>query len=263
MVLERLVNVRTALKQPFWVFILGGVISSICLAISFFVFQTSIGLLSNFLITFAIMPFMLDFIRYEGSKMDQKTKELEKMNIFQRHRSVLLVYTAFFAGMLLAQSIIYFMVPESWSQKLFEDQINQIKIIRGSVAFGGTFESIVLNNLGVLFLSFIFSFLFGAGAIFILSWNASVLSAAIGMTAKSIGGFKAIPLAVLGFFPHGSLEILAYFVGGIAGGLVSLAFTKRNTQKFNFIIIDSLQLMAGSVVLLLVAGLIETAMIVL
>jgi len=262
MVLERLVNVRMALKQPFWVFILGGFVSTICLAISFFVFQTSVGLLSNFLITFAVMPFMLDFIKYEGSKMEQEAEYLEKMNIFQRHRTVLLVYVAFFAGMLLTQSIIYFMVPETLSQKLFEDQVNQIKIIRGKVTFGGTFESILLNNLGVLFLSFVFSFLFGAGAIFILSWNASVLSAAIGMSAKSIGGFKAIPLAVLSYFPHGSLEILAYFIGGIAGGLVSVAFTKRHMGKFNFIIVDSLELMAGSVALLVAAGLIETAMIV-
>jgi len=261
MVLERLVNVRMALKHPFWVFILGGVISTICLFLSFLIFNTSAGLLSNFLITFAIFPFMLDFIRYEGSKMDQKAEVLQKMNIFQRHRSVILVYVAFFVGMILSQSILYFLMPDNWSQKLFEDQINQINIIRGEATFGGTIEGIILNNLGVLFLSFVFSFLFGAGAIFILSWNASVLSAAIGMSAKSIGGFKAIPLAILGYFPHGSLEILAYFIGGIAGGLVSLAFTKRNTKKFSFIIKDSLELMVISVILLIAAGVIESAMI--
>jgi len=260
MVLERLVNVRTALKQPFWVFILGGIISTICLAISFLVFQTSVGLTSSFLITFAVLPFMLDFIRYEGSKMEEKMKELERMNIFQRHRDVLLVYSAFFAGMVLTQSIIFFMLPETLSQSLFKDQINQIDIIRGMASLGGTFQGIVINNLGVLLLSFVFSFLFGAGAIFILSWNASVLSTAIGMTAKSIGGFKAIPLAVLGYFPHGSLEILAYFIGGIAGGLVSVALTKRKTEKFWFVVKDSVELMAASVILLFVAGAIETAM---
>lgn len=262
MVLERLVSVRTALKQPFWVFILGGIISTICMAVSFLIFQTSVGLLSNFLITFAIMPFMLDFIRYESSKMEQNSEQLKEMNIFQRHRGVLLVYTAFFAGMVLTQSILYLMIPESWSQKLFEDQVNQINIIRGDVAFGGTLESIFSNNVGVLLLSFLFSFLFGAGAIFILSWNASVLSAAIGMTAKSIGGLGAIPLAVLGYFPHGSLEILAYFIGGISGGLISIAITRKSTAKMNFIIKDSLELIAGSVILLVIAGIIETTMIV-
>jgi uncharacterized membrane protein SpoIIM required for sporulation len=219
-----------------------------------------VGLTSNFLITFAILPFMLDFIKYEGSKMEQNAKELERMNIFQRHRDVLLVYTAFFAGMVLTQSIIFFMLPENLSQSLFKDQLNQIDIIRGMASLGGTFQGIVINNLGVLLLSFFFSFLFGAGAIFILSWNASVLSTAIGMTAKSIGGLKAIPLAVLGYFPHGSLEILAYFIGGIAGGLISVAMTKRKTEKFWFVIKDSVELMAVSIILLLVAGAIETTM---
>lgn len=262
MVLERLVNVRLALMNPFWVFILGGIISVACITITVIIFQSSVGMVSNFLITFAIMPFMLDFLRYEGSKMDQKAEKLKKMNIFQRHRQILLIYIAFFAGMVLTESILYFMVPDAWSQKLFQDQIEQIRIIRGNAAFGGTFQGIVFNNLGVLFISFIFSFVFGAGAIFILSWNASVLSAAIGMLAKSIGGVKAIPLAILTFFPHGSLEILAYFIGGIAGGLASVALMKRKTAKFQFAVMDTVQLMSASVILLFIAGAIETMLIV-
>jgi MFS family permease len=262
MVLERLVNVRVALKQPFWVFILGGLISTISLALSFLIFQESVGLLSNFFITFAIMPFMLDFIRYEGANVEQKAEELRKMNIFQRHRNVIMVYTAFFAGMVLTQTILYMMIPEKWSQKLFEDQVNQINLIRGKATFGGTFSTILINNSGVLVLSFLFSFLFGAGAIFILAWNASVLSVAIGMTAKSFGGFRGIPLAILTFFPHGSLEILAYFIGGIAGGLASVAFTKRKTEKFSFIIRDSLEMMVAAFALLVIAAAIETTIIV-
>ena len=41
-------------------------------------------------------------------------------------------------------------------------------------------SEIFINNMGVLFLCIIFSFLYGAGAIFILTWNASVIAAAIG-----------------------------------------------------------------------------------
>ncbi|MEM7826008.1 MAG: stage II sporulation protein M [Candidatus Aenigmatarchaeota archaeon] len=262
MVLEKLINVRIALKQPFWVFILGGFVSTISLAISFLVFQESVGLLSNFLITFAIMPFMLDLIRYEGAKIEQNPEQLKNINIFQRHRGVILAYIAFFAGMVLTQSILYLMIPEHLSEKLFEDQITQINLIRGKATFGGTFSTILLNNIGVLTLSFIFSFLFGAGAIFILAWNASVLSVAIGMTAKSLGGFKGIPLAILTFFPHGSLEILAYFIGGIAGGLASLAFTKRSVKNFWLIIRDSLELMGAALAFLILAAVIETTAIV-
>ncbi|MEM5829429.1 MAG: stage II sporulation protein M [Candidatus Aenigmatarchaeota archaeon] len=262
MVLERLVNVRIALKQPFWVFILGGIISTISLFLSFLLFPDSPGLMSNFFITFGIMPFMLDFMRYEGAKLEQKAEELKKMNIFQRHRNVIMVYIAFFVGMILTQTILFMMIPENWSEKLFRDQLDIINRMRGRATFGGTFSTILINNTGVLTLSFLLSFLFGAGAIFILAWNASVLSVAIGMTAKSLGGFRGIPSAILTFFPHGSLEILAYFIGGISGGLVSLAFTKRKTEKLSFILRDSFEMMATAFILLVIAAVIESTLIV-
>lgn len=261
MVLERLVSIRTAMKKPVWMFVIGGIVSVACLIISYLVFQTSVGMFTAFLVTFAVTPFMVNLTSMEEAREEQ-IPDIEKMNIFQRHRQILSVYIAFFAGMILTLSIVYLSFPSPVVQKIFEDQINEITLIRGNVTFGGTYETILLNNLGVLFLTFLFSFLFGAGAVFILAWNASVLAAAIGMAAKSIGGIAAFPLATLMFFPHGSLEILAYFIGGIAGGLVSAVISKRKSGKMFLIIKDSLQLMAVSVVLLIVAAFIESFQIV-
>jgi uncharacterized membrane protein SpoIIM required for sporulation len=153
-------------------------------------------------------------------------------------------------------------LPEATVEKIFSDQINQINAIRGKFLFADTFTKIIINNIGVLSLSFLFSFLYGAGAVFILAWNASVLSTAIGMAAKSYGGIQAFPLAILTYFPHGSLEILAYFIGGIAGGLVSTVITKRHSGKFWFIVKDGLQLMAISALILVIAALIESLAIV-
>jgi uncharacterized membrane protein SpoIIM required for sporulation/energy-converting hydrogenase Eha subunit E len=256
MVLERLVSIRAAVRQPAWMFLIGGIVSVTCLAISFLIFETSIGLFTTFLITFAMTPFMLNLV-IRQEEIEEDKKEIEKLNILQRHKDILKVYAAFFAGMILSLSIIYLILPEHIVEKLFQDQINEIKLIRGSFLFFNTFQKILMNNLSVLFLSFLFSFIFGAGAVFILAWNASVLSAAIGMAAKSIGGFKALPLAVLMFFPHGSLEILAYFIGGIAGGLVSAAIVRRRSPRFSFILKDSFQLIGISVLLLVLAALIE------
>jgi uncharacterized membrane protein SpoIIM required for sporulation len=255
MVLEKLVSLRTAIKQPAWMFVIGGIVSVISLFVAYFVFQNSIGLFTSLLVTIAMTPFMLNLIRYEETKEEQ---DLTEMNFIQRHRVILKVYTAFFAGMILSLSLIYMFLPEATVEKIFSDQINQINAIRGKFLFTDTFTKIIINNIGVLSLSFLFSFLYGAGAVFILAWNASVLSTAIGMAAKSYGGIGAFPLAVLTFFPHGSLEILAYFIGGIAGGLVSTVITKRHTTKFWFILKDGLQLMVISAIILLIAALIET-----
>ena len=105
---------------------------------------------------------------------------------------------------------------------------------------------------------FLFSFLFGAGAVFILTWNASMLSVVISKAALSGGGFQALPLAILAYFPHGSLEILAYFIGALAGGVVSIALTKRNSKWLFLVFKDSLVLVAIAVVLLVAAAFVET-----
>lgn len=239
-------------------FIIGGFVSAVCLFIAFFVFQTSTGLFTSLLITIAMTPFMINLIKYDEAREESLRKDIEKTNMFVRHKDILKVYAAFFGGMILTLSILYLILPDSIVENLFQDQVNEIKLIRGNFLFADNFQKIIINNVGVLFLSFLFSFLFGAGAVFILSWNASVLSAAIGMTAKSIGGFKALPQAVLMYFPHGSLEILAYFIGGIAGGLISAAITRRKSPRFGFIIKDSLMLLAVSTLIIILAGFIES-----
>ncbi|MEM2974769.1 MAG: stage II sporulation protein M, partial [Candidatus Micrarchaeia archaeon] len=205
MVLERLVSIRTAVREPGWMLLIGGMISVICLFISFLIFETSVGLFTTFLVTFAMTPFMLNLVTRE-EEIDEDKKQIEKLNILQRHKDILKVYTAFFAGMILSLSIVYLVLPDHIAERLFEDQLKEIESIRGGFLFFDDFQKILMNNIGVLFLSFLFSFLFGAGAVFILAWNASVLAAAIGMAAKSIGGLKGFPLAILMFFPHGSLE---------------------------------------------------------
>jgi uncharacterized membrane protein SpoIIM required for sporulation len=261
MVLERLISLRSGVKQPLWMFFIGGGIALVSLFIAYYIFQTSVGMATSLLITIAMMPFMLNLITYEEEK-EEAESEITEMNFLQRHRMILKVYTAFFAGVILSLSLTYMILPQASVDKIFADQVNQINAIRGDILFSDTFSKILMNNVGVLFLSFLFSFLFGAGAVFILAWNASVLATAIGIAAKSYGGIGALPLAILTYFPHGSLEILAYFIGGIAGGLVSTVITRRKGGKFWFIMKDGMQLMIISIIILVIAGFIESLEIV-
>ena len=257
MVLEKLISVKTAEKKPHLLFFFGIAISLTCLFISFMVFETSVGMFTTFLITIAVTPFMINLLRYEEAREEELYQHRKDISLIKRHRNILLIFSIFFISIVFSFSLLYLVLPEELSQKIFEDQINEIKAIRGSFASPDTFIKIVSNNIGVLFLSFLFSFLFGAGAIFILTWNASVLAVAIGMLAQSIGGIKALPLAAMVFFPHGSLEILAYFIGAIAGGLISAALTRRKPKWFWFIFRDSEKLLVISIILLFIAGMVE------
>ncbi|MDI6826752.1 MAG: stage II sporulation protein M [Candidatus Aenigmarchaeota archaeon] len=258
MVLERLVGVKEALKNPFKTFFLGIFISMIALFISYTMFTHSTGLYMTIIITLAALPFMNRLLRYE-EKEDESIMEISTFT--ERYGDIIIAYIAFFSGMTLAMSASFVLLPGTISEKVFHEQITEINIIRGKFEFGNKFIEIFMNNLSVLMISFLFSFLFGCGAIFILAWNASVLASAIGLVSKSYGGVKALPSAVLMFLPHGSFEIGAYLIGAIAGGLVSAAFTRRKSLKFWQILRDSFKLLLVSFVLLIIGGVIETVVI--
>jgi uncharacterized membrane protein SpoIIM required for sporulation len=117
--------------------------------------------------------------------------------------------------------------------------------------------NIFANNIFVLIFTLVFSLIFGAGAIFILAWNASVISAAIGIFSKS--SLANLPLGLARYMIHGIPEIGSYFAAALAGGIVSVAIIKHdaNSEKFWTVLQDSLNLIIFAVVLLFIAALIE------
>ena len=261
MVLEKLVTIREAVRHPLWMLVIGALVSVVSLFISFLIFPESVGLFTTVLVTFIMTPFMVNLLTYEAFITELEIKKRLHQNFFQRHWDILLIYTAFFSGMIIALTLTFMFLPSETVEKLFEDQINEIKLIRGSFLFSSTFIKIAINNVGVLVLAGLFAFVFGSGAIFILSWNASVLAAAIGLTAKSIGGLSGIPVALITYLPHGVFEISAYFLGGIAGGILSAVVMKRKTELFGVMVNDSIKVMAVAIFLLLIGALIETMLI--
>jgi len=256
--LDRLLASREALKDPIKTFFLGVVISLISLFISYTIFTESTGLFTVIIITLATLPFINRLLRYE----EHEDEEIMESSTFtERYGDVIVTYISLFSGMILAMSLSFVALPDNVVERIFDEQISEINLIRGKFEFGNQFVEIFMNNTSVLMLSFLFSFLFGSGAIFILGWNASVLSAAIGLIAKASGGMKAVPAAVMMFLPHGSFEIGAYFIGAIAGGLISAAVTRRKSVKFWPIVNDSLKLLVISFIFLIVGGVIETFII--
>lgn len=259
MVLEKLVSISDALRHPSWMFVIGALVSVICIAISFWIFPASVGLVTVFLITFAMTPLMCGLMSHEEFELEEDFESRVKLNFFRRHGDIIKVYVAFFAGMIFALSILFIILPGQIVEKIFNDQVNEINLIRGNAVFPSTFQKIIFNNVGVLFLSFFFAFLFGSGAVLILAWNASVLSAAIGLVAKSIGGVKGLPVALMTFLPHGSFEILAYFIAGIAGGMISAVVIRKRSKWFWIVTQDSFKMIGVAVILLIIGAGIESA----
>jgi len=257
-VLERILDVRSSRKNPLLIFFLGVLVSVVSLFISYTVFKENTGLFTVVILSLILVPFMNTMLAYE----EKETEETgQRETFFQRHGDVILAYAALFVGMILAMSMVFVVLPDTVVQSVFDQQIKEVKLIQGHFTFGNQFLDIIANNISVLMLSFLFSFLIGTGAILILAWNASVLSAAIGLIAKSFGGVKGIPVAVLTFVPHGSFEILAYFIAAISGGLISAAVMRKKSNNFWYIVKDSVWLLVVAFVCLVVGALVETVII--
>ena len=122
---------------------------------------------------------------------------------------------------------------------------------------GTRFLSIIGNNFGVMIFTLIFSLIFGAGAIFILAWNASVISAAIGIfTSYNI---NEIPIGLLRYMIHGFPEITSYFVTALAGGIFGIGIIRHGfgDKKFIKVLMHVIFLLFSAIVILIIAALIE------
>ena len=259
-------SVKDAIRSPWHMAIFGAVIALISLGFAYFVFPESAGLLTVFLITIISAPFMWNLFKYEEwceekdfvCKMDF-TMKYSPMQVFGRSSKIFLIYTAFFAGIVAALSVSYMLLPDNVAEKAFNDQkeqINKVNKLVGGFTLDSTFAQILKNNLVVLTISFIAALLLGGfGAVFILAWNASVLSAAIGIVGKMSG----VSDALVRFMPHGVFEIAAYFIAVIAGGVISVALTKRHVEHFGPVMRDMVLLLVLGAILVLIGTVIETS----
>ena len=178
-----------------------------------------------------------------------------------------------FLGFVIAFAFWYIVLPNSAGQN-FNFQIrtfcainspsnfqqcvgNYGASVTGAATKTGAFLSIFANNISVLIFTLIFSLAFGAGAVFILVWNASVIAAGIGIFAK--GNLGQLPIGFLRYMIHGIPEIAAYFVGALAGGIISVAVVRKDLkgERMWRILEDALILLIIAIVILLVAAFVE------
>ncbi len=281
MVLELLFNPFSLKKKPWQMFVVGFFNSIIALILSYVVFREAAGLLTVFLIVMSSLPVFYVTIKRE-EELDLKSDNESKL--LKEHGKVLIFFLFLFFGITSALVISYVVLPSAMVNTIFELQIAAISnvntiiqsesgsaaAVTGNITSVGLFLRILTNNFKVLFFCLIFSFLYGAGSIFILTWNASVIASAVGNLIKSeiakaaslIGlptlstYFGVAIFSVFRYMTHGIFEIASYFIAGLAGGIISIAFIKQNLKEPR-IYIDVLDLVLISIGLLVVAGVVE------
>lgn len=292
MVLESLVPANIAEEKPIKIFPVAFIYATIALLISYWLFPTEASMTLIFFTVMACLPLMLGVIGLEKVRAEEFIKEIvfeyvspsEKRtsNPFTTHKRFFLFISFLTLGLTVAFTFWYILLPSKMVNIIFNSQINTINLINtnvnhltgNAINILSYFSIILANNLKVLMFCLFFSFIYGAGAIFILTWNASVVSVAMGNAIRSLLSkyaavtgsaslshyFSAFSLGLLRYIVHGVPEIGAYFVGGLAGGMISMAVIKHEflSQKFKILLMDALLLVLISVGLLVIAALIET-----
>jgi stage II sporulation protein M len=275
MVFESLLDPIKAEKKPLDNFFLGIFYTSIAILVTLWVFKGQGSLIMVTILVLCSVILMYNVIRLE----EQKDKELDKeSSILKEHSKAISFFTFLFLGFLVGFALWFTLLPYDQSQSLFSLQLDTISSINSPItgrAVGeiSTINSIFYSNMGVILFSVLFSFFFGAGAIFILAWNASVIGTAIGVFIRNNLGVYAskfgIPsianymqtfsIGLLKYSIHGIPEVIAYFVASLAGGILSVAIIKHDLVDKNFrkIAIDSMVLFAISLVILYIAAILE------
>lgn len=274
MVLESLLNPFRAERQPWVLMLVGFLYGSLGLFLGLWIFEDQASIVMVFLTAMAALPLMYQTLRVEEEKDVLLTKESA---ILKEHAKAIKFFMTLFLGFVIAYTVWYVSLPAALSQKLFSIQTHTIMTLNqhvtGGIAQIGLVNKIFLNNVKVMIFCILFSFLYGAGAIFILTWNASVIGAAAGNfirthmanAADAVGLSKvtaylhASSLSVLRYSIHGIPEISAYFIAGMAGGILSVAIIRHDfkTNNFEKIMLDASDLILIGIFVLFVAALLE------
>jgi len=275
MVLEYLIGPRGAEKKPQHMLLIGFLYVAAALFISFWIFPENADLVAVFLCTFASLPVIYDALRIEENV---DVVETEEKTILKQHGRALKFFICLFIGFMLGYALFYAILPPSYLPKAFSIQTKTIAAVNSPTGAAtslqwGMFIRIFINNFKVLLFCVLFSFIYGMGAIFILAWNASVIGVAIGAFIRTnlqhytavlgmvapAAYFKAYTLGLLRYSIHGIPEIAAYFVAGLAGSIISIAVIRHDlgTKNFEKIILDSSDLIIISILILVIAALLE------
>ncbi|MDI6721134.1 MAG: stage II sporulation protein M, partial [Candidatus Aenigmarchaeota archaeon] len=222
--------------------------------------------------TILFVPFFQKLFELEEEKEDEAAQKNMKGNLFVRHRQTIYVFSAFFLGTALSMTFVFVFFPEF--NDVFSLQADVVRQLNPSAATGAAYNTsanfwiFFTNNSQVMMLVFIMSAIFGAGAVFVLAWNASIISVFSGFAIQKLIGqgvspyyafAYGLPVSLGSIALHGIPEVVAYFFAGLAGGVFSVGIIRENleSREFRLVLKDSLIFLAIAEIMIFAGAYIE------
>ncbi|MGD9276232.1 MAG: stage II sporulation protein M [Candidatus Pacearchaeota archaeon] len=276
--LEAIINPKSAEAGPWKMFFVGLIYASLSLILVHWFFGSDpvLSNASGMLVVLFCVMFSLPYIYFMIKQEEVEDEEIEGFfGVWKTHSDAIYGFMWLFLGFIIAFSF-WFMILQNSNLLNFqietycminspgniEDCVAQhdftnFQTATGSATKEARFLSILENNVYVMIFTLLFSLIFGAGAIFVLIWNASVIASAIGIFTRY--KITEIPFGILRYMIHGFPEITAYFITALAGGIFGVGVMRHGFKdgKFLRIIENTVILLFIAIVILVLAAAME------
>ena len=275
--LEAIINPKSSEKGPWKMFFVGIVYASLSLLLVhwFFSGDPSLSQASGMLVVLFCIMFSLPYMYFIIKREEREDEEVEGVfKVWDAHKDAIYSLMWLFLGFVIAFSFWHIVLEDP---NLFNFQIQtycqinepgnidncvekyafESQLPTGATTNKMRFLSIIENNVYVMIFTLLFSLIFGAGAIFILVWNASIIATAIGVFTKY--SLSEIPIGVLRYMIHGFPEIASYFITALAGGIFGVGVLRHGlrSRKTLRVVENTIILLFIAVIILIVAALVE------
>ena len=263
--IEILISPKRAKREPWELLLLSAFFVSLAVVVNL-----TIPSLEGGVVTFAMIPAIpLVWALLVREERDDERMAMLKTRSFRYHLPLVEVFGFFFLGATIAYMAWYAALatinPET-ADTLFSSQLKEIRAIglssnnaAGNIIQPSFALHVLEHNLTVLAFMFIFTLVYGIGSIYLLLWNASIIGVFIGTKLTQLG-VPGLLQSVLAILPHGILEVTAYFLASIAGGILSFALMREHhkREEFKFILTDVALITVVAIAALLLAAILES-----
>ncbi|MFC1740925.1 stage II sporulation protein M [Nanoarchaeota archaeon] len=271
MVLEKYFKADAVEHRPHIAFFFGFVFTVISFFISYILFRQFMSLAIVFMATLLLTPTLVMLLKHE----ERIERRFGIKHFFRNHKAIYEAYIFAFLGVFLAfvfLGLAYHDKPHMYGQ-LFDFQTRFLSFqqglsvegvqdfVAGNVQFGsGQFWGMLANDMIVLVLCFVLSFVYGATAIFLIILNGSVFANFIVFVIRTLStSFVQGLQAFVFFLIHMIPEVSGFLIAAIAGGVVSKAVLteKKGSKAFRNVFKDATILMLIAIGLVVLSVLLE------
>lgn len=276
MVLEHIFPEDWLERKGIYAFLLGIGYSIIGVLIASILFPGDPALVAVAFTSMLLLPELYKIFSIE-ERQESLEQRVSLRSIWRDDIEVIRIYIFLFLGIMLVYSIGTILLPELQANNLFREQL-EIRFgqgfagsatagsATGEIFSSGLFFVLLTNNFLVLMACFILALLAGDGAIFLISWNASVWGTIFGLTAKNAALFSgqhplyffALIMAIV--FPHMIIEAISYFLAAISGSVISkdVLLEQFASERFFEVFGFNLYLLLFALLFLLLGAVVET-----